>query len=79
MSIAALLLGLLNIAIVAVLLVLLGLFVVTTCKWFSYELDPRMQKFYVLLILLIALYMLVALMFGLPTISFVSGLGLRVR
>lgn len=69
MSLAGLILGLLNIGIVVALLLLLGLAVVWLVKAFGGpELDAQIRKFYMLFVLLTAVYMLVALVLGAPTL-----------
>jgi hypothetical protein len=72
MSLTGLLLGIINIAIVVVILVLIGAVVVMFAKWMSYSIDWNVQRLYLLVVLLIALYMLVALLLGLPTWRIIS-------
>lgn len=67
MSLAGILLGLLNIAIVVAIFVFIGAIIVWVAKQFGYPIDWNVQRLYLLIVLLIALYMLVALLFGLPT------------
>lgn len=59
-------LGLLYIAIVAAALVFIGALGRLIVKWFGYSLDGTVEKFYMLVVLLVVLYMLVALFLGLP-------------
>jgi hypothetical protein len=69
MSIGGLLLGLINLAIVVVVLLLVGAigqYVLTKLGWPPTDI---MVKLYMAMVALIALYMLVALVFGLPSIS----------
>ena len=70
MSLAGLLLGIINIAIVVAVLVLIGAVIVMVAKWFEWPIDWTVQRLYLLVVALIALYMLVALLVGLPTIRF---------
>lgn len=69
-SISGLFLGVINIAIVVVLLLLLG----AACVWLlqiiaHISIPGQIQQLYLVLVALIALYMIVALIFGLPSIS----------
>jgi hypothetical protein len=70
MSLVGLLLGIINIAIVIAVLVLIGGVIVMVAKWFQWPIDWQVQRLYLLVVALIALYMLVALLAGLPTIHF---------
>ena len=64
-------LGIINIAIVVAILVLIGReLIVMVAKWFQWAIDWNVQRLYLLVVALIALYMLVALLIGLPTIRF---------
>jgi hypothetical protein len=72
MSIGGLLLGLINLAIVVVILLLVGAvgqFVLTKLGWPPTQI---MVQLYIALVALIALYMLVAMIFGLPSIRIVN-------
>lgn len=73
MSAAGLLLGVINVAIAAGILVLIGAIIVMVAKWFSYTIDWNVQRMYLLVVLLIVLYMIVALLLGLPTWRVVNG------
>jgi hypothetical protein len=72
MSISAILLGIINIAIVVVLLLLVGVL-----AWWIFtallhlSLPGEARQLYLALVALIALYMIVALLFGLPSVSIV--------
>jgi hypothetical protein len=69
MSVGGLLLGIINLAIVVVVLLLVGAigqYVLVKLGWPPTEI---MVKLYLAMVALIALYMLVALLFGLPSIS----------
>jgi uncharacterized Tic20 family protein len=69
MAISGLILGVINIGIVVALLLILGLAIVWLIKAFGGpELDPQIKKFYLLFVLLVAIYMLVALIFGMPSV-----------
>ena len=71
MAVGGLLLGIINIAIVVAVLVLVGAIIVMVAKWFGWPIDWNVQRLYLLVVALIALYMLVALLLGLPTIRLV--------
>jgi hypothetical protein len=73
MSIGGVLLGLINIAIVVVLLLLVGAvgwFILGKLGWSP---GGDVRNLYIALVALIALYMIVALIFGLPTIRIMGG------
>jgi hypothetical protein len=72
MSLSGLILGVINIAIVAAVLVLIGAVIVMFAKWMSYTIDANVQKFYLLVVLLVVLYMFVALLFGIPSIRVIG-------
>lgn len=65
MSAQALLLGVINIGVYAVILILVGLFVEWICRLCEKPLPAEIRKFYLILVLLIVLGMVVALLFGL--------------
>jgi hypothetical protein len=67
LSIAGILLGLINIAVVVVLLLLIGIIVWWVCNTWITPLPAEVRKLYIALVALIALYMLVAMLFGMPT------------
>lgn len=66
-TLGGLLLGLINIAIVIAILVFIGAIIVMVAKWFQWTIDWQVQRVYLLIVALIALYMLVALLLGLPS------------
>lgn len=68
MSLSAILLGVINIAIVAAFFLLIGAIIVMIAKWFGYAIDWNVQKIYLLIVLLVVLYMLAALLLGMPTL-----------
>ena len=73
MSLAAILLGLINIGIVIAVLVLVGAVIVWVMACCSFPLPAQMQRIYLAIVALIALYMLVALIFGIPTVHVIDG------
>ena len=64
MSLSGLILGLINIAIVVAVLVLVGAVIVMFAKWMQWPIDWNVQRLYLLVVALIALYMVVALLLG---------------
>jgi hypothetical protein len=71
MSLGGVLLGLINIAIVVVILLLIGAVILWFLGWLGFPVPAMVQKLYIAVIALIALYMLVALLLGIPTIRMV--------
>lgn len=68
MSLSGLLLGLVNIAIVVVVLLLIGAVILWFCSWLNFAIPANVQKLYITIVALIALYMLIAIIFGIPSI-----------
>jgi hypothetical protein len=66
-SFAGLILGVINVAIVVAILVLVGAVIVMFARWFDWPIDWNVQRLYLLVVALIALYMIVAMLLGLPT------------
>jgi len=73
MSLAAILLGIINIAIVVAILLLVGAIILWFCNWFDLAVPANVQKGYLAVVALIGLYMLVALLLGIPTIRIIHG------
>lgn len=73
MSLAGILLGVLNIAIVMAILLLVGAVVLWFCSWMSLAVPANVQKGYIIVVALIGLYMLVALLLGIPTLRIIHG------
>lgn len=71
MSISGVLLGLVNIGIVVVLLLLVGAVAVWIAGALQFAIPAQVQKLYLVLVALIALYMIIALIFGLPSVSII--------
>ena len=69
MAISGILLGIINIAIVVALLVLVGLVIVWFMSWMGLAVPAQLQKVYMILVALIGLYMLVALLLGMPSVT----------
>ena len=74
MSLSGILLGLINVAIVVAILVLIGAIIVMFAKWMNFAIDWNVQRLYLLVVMLIALYMIVALLFGLTTIRIIGAM-----
>ena len=73
MALGGLLLGIVNIAIVVAVLMLIGAIVVWFLQWiFSVGVPPNVQKLYIGIVALIALYMIVALLLGLPVVHLIG-------
>lgn len=66
MTIAGLILGVINIAIVVAVLVLVGYIFVWILGLIGFPIPPMVQKLYLIIVALIALYMFAALLLGLP-------------
>lgn len=63
-SLGAVLLGLINICIVVAILILIGYIVVWLFTWLGFTIPPQVQKIYMVIVALIALYMIVQLLLG---------------
>jgi MFS superfamily sulfate permease-like transporter len=72
MSLSGLLLGLVNIAIVVAILLLIGAVILWFCSWLGFGVPANVQKLYIAIVALIALYMLVAIIFGIPSIRLIG-------
>lgn len=62
-----LILGIFNIGIYVVLLLLVGAIILMFANWLGFPISELVQRLYLMFVALIALYMLVALLFGLPS------------
>jgi hypothetical protein len=72
MSLTGLVLGVINIAIVVAILLLVGAIILWFCSWMSLAVPPNVQRGYIIVVALIGLYMLVALLLGIPTIRVIG-------
>lgn len=72
MSLGAVILGLINVAIVVVVLLLVGAVVLWILGWLNFPVPQMVQKLHIAVVALIALYMLVALIFGIPSIHVIG-------
>lgn len=75
MSLSGIILGLINIAIVVAILLLVGAIIVWFLSWLGMAVPWNVQKLYVAVVLLVALYMIVALIFGIPTLRVIGAPG----
>ena len=66
MSLGGLLLGVIDAAIVAAVLVLIGAIIVWVAAIFEWPIPWTIQRLYLLIVLLIVIYLIVALLLGLP-------------
>ncbi len=69
MSLASIVLGIINIAIVIGVLILIGLLVIWIIGWLGLPMPGEIKRVYLVVVALIALYMLAALVLGLPSIG----------
>jgi hypothetical protein len=75
MSLSGILLGLINIGLVIVILVLIGAVIVWILGYLGWAPPPQVQKLYLAIVALVALYMLVALLFGIPSLRVIGHAG----
>ena len=71
-SLGGILLGLINIAIVVLILLLIGACIVWFLDWLGFPVPQMVRKLYIGVVALIALYMLVALLLGVPSIHLIG-------
>lgn len=64
MSLGGILLGLVNVAIVAAILVLIGLVAIWIFNWLGFQVPAQVQKVYMIIVALVCLYMIIALLLG---------------
>lgn len=72
MTLQGLLLGIINIAIVIAIFMLVGAIILWACSWMQIAVPTNVQRGYIAVVALVALYMLVALLFGIPTIRIIG-------
>lgn len=73
MRLAPILLGVIDIAIVIAILILVGLIIVWFAGLMSFPIPGNIQRVYLAIVFLIGLYMLVALLFNLPSVRIMGG------
>jgi hypothetical protein len=72
MSLAGILLGIINVAITVAILLLVGAIILWFCGWMGLAVPDMVRKLYVGVVALIALYMLVALLLGIPSVRIIG-------
>ena len=75
MSLQGILLGLINIAIVVAVLVLIGYICLWILGIIGFPVPDMVQKLFMAIVALIALYMIVALLLGIPTWRIIQSQG----
>ena len=65
-SLTAILLGIINIAIAVAILVLIGLVIVWFMGYLGFPIPAQIQRVFMIIVALIALYMLIALLLVMP-------------
>ena len=74
MSLTGLILGVINIAIVIAILLLIGAIIVWFCSFMQLAVPEMVRRGYIIVVALIGLYMLVALLLGIPTVHIIPPL-----
>jgi len=74
MSLGGILLGIINVAIVVAILLLIGAISLWFCSWMGIAVPGNVQKGYIAVVALIALYLIVALLLGIPSIRIIGAL-----
>jgi bacteriorhodopsin len=72
MSLTGLLLGIINIAIVVAVLVLIGYIAMWILGALGFAVPANVQKIFMVIVALIALYMIVSLLLGVPTLRLIG-------
>lgn len=75
MSLGGLLLGLIDAVIVAAVMVLIGAIIVWVAQIFEWPIPWNIQRIFLLIVLLIFVYEVVALLLGMPSIHILRGAG----
>lgn len=75
MSLGGILLGIINIAIVVAILLLVGAIILWFCSWMGIGVPANVQKGYIAVVALIALYLIVALLLGIPSVRIIGAAG----
>jgi hypothetical protein len=68
MSIGGILLGLINVGIVVAILLLVGVIALWIMNMLGVNLPDQARKLYIVIVALVALYLIVALLLGLPSV-----------
>lgn len=74
MSLTGLLLGVINVAIVVAILLLVGAVIVWFCSFMQLAVPEMVRRGFIIVVALIGLYMLVALLLGIPTLHIIPPL-----
>jgi len=72
MNLPAILLGIINIAIVVAILLLIGAVILWFMSWMGMAVPPNVQKGYLVVVALIGLYLLVSLLLGIPSVRIIG-------
>ena len=72
MSLTGLLLGVINIVIVVAMLLLVGAIILWFCSWMSLAVPENVRRGFIIVVALIGLYMVAALLLGVPTLRIVG-------
>lgn len=72
MSFSGIILGIINIAIVIAILLLVGAIIVWFCGYMGLAIPESVKRGFIAVVALIGLYMIVALLFGIPTLHIVT-------
>ena len=75
MSLGGILLGIINVAIVVAILMLIGALIRWLCSWLGISVPVNVQRGYIAVVALIALYMIVALLLGIPSVRIIGAAG----
>ena len=75
MSLTGVLLGLINIAIVVAILILIGYVAMWLLGLLGFPIPATVQKIFMVIVALIALYMIVALLLGIPSVRIIGAAG----
>jgi hypothetical protein len=75
MSLAGVLLGLINICIVVAILILIGYVAMWLLGLLGFPIPAPVQKIFMVIVALIALYMIVALLLGIPSVRIIGAAG----
>lgn len=69
MGLSGIILGIINIAITIGILILVGLIIVWFLNWFGVPVPEQIKRAFLFIVGMIGLYMIVALLFGLPSVG----------
>jgi hypothetical protein len=75
MSLGGILLGIINVAIVVAILMLIGAIILWLCSWMGIGVPTNVQRGYIAVVALIALYLIVALLLGMPGVRIIGHAG----